>query len=66
MCIHTECILANYVQFVSSAFSQSTSLGGLKPVNYIIMWNDVGAVVYDQFHEEISDKVRYYFIVLLQ
>ena len=46
MCIHTECILANYVQFVSSAFSQSTSIGGLKPVNYIIMWNDVGAVVY--------------------
>ena len=38
ICVHTECTLT--VIHIECAFSQSTFIGDLKPVNCIMIWNN--------------------------
>ena len=60
ICVHTKSALTAIC--FECAFSQSTSIGGLKPVwMWITLWCEIMPVLYfpcDELHEETSDKAR--------
>ena len=60
ICVHTKCALTAI--YFECAFSQSTSIGGLKPVwMWITLWCEIIRVLYfmcDGLHEETSDKEK--------
>ena len=71
VCVHTECALTAIR--IECAFSQSTSIGGLKSVwRWIGSWRKIFQVLYfacDRLCEETSDEARNnkcYFVALLR